>query len=98
MLSITSPRQTQLGSKHTYQYRVSFIKVNYSNLLVLSHPMPGACVHAIDSRLPVFSTADSALIILLASRLRIENILLEKVIPTPYPPIFGDELSPSLVL
>jgi hypothetical protein len=83
--------EIQMGSEHTYTYRSSLIEVDYDNLLVLSQPLPGACVHALDSRWPLISTADSALTILIAPRSRIENIQLEQTASTPYPPIFGPE-------
>lgn len=79
------------GSQHLYDYRSSYIEVNYSNLLVLSQPMEGGCVHALDSRWPRLSTADTALTHLLASRSRIENIQLAQPVPPPSPPIFGSE-------
>jgi len=83
--------EIQMGSKHTYDYRSSFIEVNYANLLVLSQPLAGACVHALDSRWPLISTADSALTNLIAPRSRIENIQLGPTAFTPYQPIFSQE-------
>jgi hypothetical protein len=83
--------EVQLGSTHTYDYRSSFIEVDYGNLLVLSQPMIGACVHALDSRWPRLSTTDNALTHLIAPRSRVENIQPSQTASTPDLLIFGRE-------
>ncbi len=81
----------QAGGKSTYGYRTHVVEIDYDNLLVLSQPAPGACVHALDSRWLRLSTADSALITLLAPRSRIANIQPGQAAPTPPSPAFGPE-------
>lgn len=65
--------------------------IDYGNALVISQPIPSACVHVLDVRWPDLSTADKSAFILLAPKSKIENVMTD-VEPAQVPEtIFGAE-------
>ena len=68
------------------------IDYNYKNLLILSQPSEGACMHAIDARWPDISIYDQPLLHASFQNSKIENIDAngESPVPPTYP--FGAEL------
>ena len=65
--------------------------IDYGNALVISQPDPNACVHVLDARWPDLSAADKSAFILLASKSKIENVVIDAT-PAQVPAsIFGAE-------
>ena len=72
-------------------YRSHTYTLDYSNVLVLSQPTLGSCVHVIDGTQPLLSEYDPVNLPLVASSSKIENVItgVEPALPPVY--IFGEE-------
>lgn len=72
-------------------YRSHTYTLDYSNVLVLSQPTLGSCVHVIDGTQPLLSEYDPVNLPLVASSSKIENVItgVEPALPPIY--IFGEE-------
>ena len=79
--------------KNTYGrvFRRNEYTVEFKNLLLLSFPPNGACLHVIDSSRPAFTNMEDPLIWLLAPNSRIELIDVHAEPKTPPLEIFGNE-------
>jgi hypothetical protein len=62
--------------------------VDYGNVIVASQPSEAACVHVMDPRWPVYSTADSAEVQLSGPHSAIQNVLTH----SSHPPVLPEEL------
>ncbi len=73
------------------QYRSHTIDLDYENLLLISQPTLGSCVHVIDGSQPLISGSDPVNVSLAAPSSRIENVIVdaEPALPPEY--IFGKE-------
>ena len=74
-----------------FSYRSHTSTVDFGNVLVLSQPSSGSCVHVMDPKWPVISEADPGNVQLLASHSNIEDILTHNVAPVPREAIYGPE-------
>jgi hypothetical protein len=72
-------------------YRSHTSTVDFGNVLVLSQPSTGSCVHVMDPKWPVISEADPGNVQLLAPHSNIEDILTHNVAPVPREAIYGPE-------
>ncbi len=79
------------GGRRTYEYRTHVGEINYNNILVISQPTPGACVHVIDAQWLRYSEGDSDQILLLGQYSNVENIQTDGTAPKPVEFIFGPE-------
>jgi hypothetical protein len=72
-------------------YRTNSKLMNIQNVLILSQPWKGSCVHALDGRWPRLSTREQPEIILVSSKSKIENIDISSNQAVPPELIFGPE-------
>jgi hypothetical protein len=79
------------GGTGTDGYRTHVGKVNYGNMLVISQPAGGACVHVINAQWPIYSNQDSDQILLLGKYSKVDNVLTDVRAPRPAESIFGPE-------
>lgn len=68
------------------------IDYDYENLLILSQPSEGSCMHAIDARWPDISIYDQPLLHASFQNSKIENIVPHGESPVPPAYAFGEEL------
>ena len=73
------------------QYRSHTIDFDYSNLLNISQPTLGSCVHIIDGRQPLISAYDPPNMILTATASKIDNVLTDVEFSNPPVLIYGKE-------
>jgi hypothetical protein len=84
---------------HTVSYpyvRDIYAPHDYRNLLVVSQPGAGACVHVIDGQMPAYSTAERPIVEMVGGNSSIERIAPAKLPTTDIPPsvptrLFGPE-------
>jgi hypothetical protein len=74
-----------------FSYRSHTSTVDFGNVLILSQPSSGSCVHVIDPKWPVISVADPNNVLLLAPHSNIEDILADNTAPVPREAIYGPE-------
>jgi hypothetical protein len=79
------------GGTRSYGYRTHVGEINYDKILVISQPVPNACVHVIDAEWPRYSEGDSDQILLLGRYSKIQNVLVDAHAPRPPEFIFGPE-------
>lgn len=72
-------------------YRSHTYTLDYSNVLVLSQPTLGSCVHVIDVSQPLLSEYDPVDVSLVAPASKIENVILDAEAASPAVSIFGKE-------
>lgn len=72
-------------------YRSHTYTLDYSNVLVLSQPTLGSCVHVIDGAQPLLSEYDPVDVSLVAPASKIENVILDAEAASPAVSIFGKE-------
>ena len=72
-------------------YRTNSKSMNFKNVLIISQPWKGSCVHALDGRWPRLSTREQPEIMLVSSKSKIENIDLNSNQAVPPELIFGSE-------
>ncbi len=80
------------GSRYNQtQYRSHAVDFDYGNLLIMSQPTLGSCVHVLDGLLPLISMYDPVNVAFAAPSSKIENVLVdaEPALPPEY--IFGEE-------
>jgi hypothetical protein len=73
------------------QYRSHKVDFDYGNILVLSQPTLGSCVHVMDGRAPLISVYDPLEVSLAASSSKIENVITAVDFATPPQYIYGRE-------
>jgi len=73
------------------QYRSHTVDFDYSNLLIISQPTLGSCVHILDGRQPLISTYDPPNMTLAATASRIDNVLTDAEFSDPPVFIYGKE-------
>jgi len=72
-------------------YRTNSKLMNFNNVLIISQPWKGSCVHALDGRWPRLSTREQPEIMLVSSKSKIENIDIGSNQAVPPELIFGSE-------
>ena len=72
-------------------YRSHTYTLDYSNVLVLSQPTLGSCVHVIDGAQPLLSEYDPVDVSLVAPASKIANVILDAESTSPAVSIFGKE-------
>lgn len=73
------------------QYRSHTVDFDYGNLLVISQPTLGSCVHVMDGAQPLISMYDPVNMSLAAPSSRIENVIADVEHASPPVYIFGEE-------
>jgi hypothetical protein len=71
--------------------RNTHVVMDYGNMLILAQTSPGACVRVLDGSQPELSARDDPRIMLVASRSRIENVIVAGPSPVPLEAAFGPE-------
>ena len=71
-------------------YRTHTFRYNLGQIVVLSQPIEGACVHALDGKVPVFSSNDTVEIREVATYSKLDNFILTPL-GQPPPSAFGKE-------
>ena len=79
-------------------YRSHTSTVDFGNVLVLTQPSPGSCVHVMDPKWPVISASDPGNVQLLAPHSNIEDILTHNIAPVPRESHLRAGAWPSMVL
>ena len=72
-------------------YRTHTWTKHYDNVLVMSQPSEGACVHVMDGQWPRFSTDDVDRILMVGEYSKIQNVLTNVEPPQPPAYLFGPE-------
>ena len=72
-------------------YRTHAWTKHYDNLLVMSQPTEGSCVHVIDGQWPRYSVDDIDRILLVEEYSKIQNVLADGEPPHPPASLFGAE-------
>lgn len=72
-------------------YRSHTVNFDYGNILLISQPTVGSCVHIIDGRQPLISMYDPVEVSLAAPSSNIENVVADAVPAVPQKFIFGSE-------
>lgn len=72
-------------------YRSHTVNFDYGNILLISQPTVGSCVHIIDGRQPLISMYDTVEVSLAAPSSNIENVVADAVPAVPQKFIFGSE-------
>jgi len=73
------------------QYRSHTVDIDYSNLLIISQPTLGSCVHIINGSQTLISNYDPSNMILVAPSSKIENVIQDVEPAFPSVTIYGDE-------
>ncbi len=73
------------------QYRSHTVDFDYGNLLVISQPTLGSCVHVIDGAQPLISAYDPVDLSLAAPSSQIDNVIVDAEPTLPPVFIFGEE-------
>jgi hypothetical protein len=71
--------------------RNTHVVMDYGNMLILAQADANACVRVLDGSQPELSARDDPRIMLVASRSRIENVIVEGPSPVPLEAAFGPE-------
>ena len=79
------------GNSYVFRYRTHKSDVNYDNLLVMTQPTDGACVHILNPTWLQTSNADPYPISAVASLSKIDRVLTTGTPPQPAQSIFGSE-------
>jgi hypothetical protein len=79
------------GGNRSYGYRTHVGEIDYDNILVISQPVPNACVHLIHAEWPRYSEGDPDQILLLGGYSKVQNVLVDASAPRPAEFIFGPE-------
>lgn len=74
-------------------YRSHVVNLDFSNVLVITQPTPGSCVHVLDGRRPLLSIEDPALVQMAAPYSRVDNVLTH--VPPAVPPVFAFGTEPE---
>jgi hypothetical protein len=79
------------GVNRATGYRTHIGEMNTSNMVVISQPAGGSCVHVINSQWLTYSNQDSDQILLLGQYSKVQNVLTDARAPHPAEFIFGPE-------
>jgi hypothetical protein len=76
------------GGSNTQNYIIiNVFRFNYDDLLVISQPVEGSCVHVMDSRWPAFAAYEDLQIVSIAGKSKVDNIQ-----PAGKPPVLPENL------